>query len=329
MLPSRTTINRGSRVLALASLAVVASCNGGAGPDIDTLRFGQLGEVRIQLLVPLRLGEGELQQILTWSSSGPWQLAERISYLGVLGDEQVRTSTGDPDLLAAAYASIITQLNETTGLKLFIEELDPLLEPQCGITRTRIILRIRDEARNQEITWNRCSSGTLSSLTPVGAGPDPQASRVAQAALLTKDATLGNRFLSEFQGSVPFGTLDRGEASNATLDGPLSFSDAVGWPEFWEEHRGPGQIAPDVDFEIDQVIVAAVGLRSEAGDSVEVRRILQVDGGTITHLRERVPGDFCSPAARSQRPFHIVLAPRTELPIFFAEILVERVPCGR
>jgi hypothetical protein len=75
-------------------------------------------------------------------------------------------------------------------------------------------------------------------------------------------------------------------------------------------------------------IVAAVGLRTEAGDSVEVRRILRTGERTQVTLYERVPGDFCSPAARDHYPVHIVVFPRTVLPIVFSEIEEERVPCG-
>ena len=328
MAPRTDRIVKRSRPILLGSLVLLGSCNGGTGPNIDTLRFGQLGEIRIQLIEPLQLGVGDLEQVLTWGSSGPWQLTERISYRGILGDEQVRVSKGDPDLLAAAYAQIITQLNETTGLDLFIDELDPLLDPPCGLTGTRLNLTIRDEGRNEEVTWKRCTTGNLKNISPVGAGPDPQASRVVQAALLMKAATLGDEFTSEYDGSVPFSTLDRGEDSNAQLDGPLSFGSEAGWPEFWERHTEPGQLSPAIDFEVDQVVVAAVGLRTEAGDSVEVRRILRVGVGSLTHIRERIPGDFCSPAARNQIPFHIVVAPKTPLPMVFAEILVERVSCG-
>lgn len=333
MAPTTARLAVLGRTTLLGSLVLIGSCDGGTGPDIETLRFGQLGEIRVTIIQPriqpFQVALGELQQTLTWSSSGPWRLAERISYRGRLGDEQVRVSEGDPDLLATAYAQIITQLNETAGLELFIDELDPLLRPECGLTGTKLILRIRDEGRNRAVEWTRCTSGELKDLNPVSAGPDPQAGRVVQAGLLVKTATLGSGFISEYEGSVPFGTLDRGENSNAPLVGPIAFVTEGGWPEFWQEHTSPGSVPPVVDFEVDQVIVAAVGVRREAGDSVEVRRILRQGTGTLTHIRERRPGDFCSPAARDQVPFHIVLAPKTPLPMAFAEILVERVSCGR
>jgi len=75
-------------------------------------------------------------------------------------------------------------------------------------------------------------------------------------------------------------------------------------------------------------LVAAVGMRTEAGDSVEVRRVLQTGEGTQVSLFERIPGDFCSPASRDHYPVHIIVAPRTLLPIAFSEVVQERVPCG-
>ncbi len=106
--------------------------------------------------------------------------------------------------------------------------------------------------------------------------------------------------------------------------------DEVSWLDFWADHRAgqPSVTAPFVDFDRDQVVIAAVGPRLEAGDSVEVRRILQLEGGTVTEVVERIPGDFCSPLARTHRPFHIVVAPITAQPMAFPVTAVERVPCG-
>ncbi len=76
-------------------------------PPLETVRFGQLGEVEVGVVAPLLFGEGvgELQQILTWGSSGAWVLREIISYRGLLGDETVIQSKGDPVAYASAYAS--------------------------------------------------------------------------------------------------------------------------------------------------------------------------------------------------------------------------------
>ena len=312
----------------MAAATSLWACDSGSGPDPAALRFGQVGQIRVTLLVPLSVDQGELQQTLIWKSSGAWELTERISYLEVLGDENVSHNPGDPSAYAAAYAGIITQINETAGLTLFTGELDSELIPTCGITRTTIVLTVQDDVRGENETWVRCSSGDFSNLTPAVSGPDPAASRVVQVAVLASQFTVGDDFISLYNGSVPFSTLDRGEDSFAQLGASFTFTSPLGWPEFWKSHVGREENPPEVNFERDMVVIGAVGLRFEAGDSVEVRRILQIEGGTLTEVVERVPGDFCSPAARLHLPFHIVLAPRTEPPVLFPEARVERVPCG-
>ena len=325
MIPTPGWVNR---ILSLAAAGLLWGCDSGAGPDPDALRFGQVGQIRVTLLVPLGVDQGELQQDLIWESSGAWELTERISYQGTLGDQDVRPNPGEPAAYASAYAGVITQINETEGLTLFTEELDPNLAEPCGTSRTTVFLTVQDDPRGADETWMRCSSGDFSNLAVAGSGPDAAASRVIQVATLVGQFTVGDEFVSLYSGSVPFGTLDRGEDSMAELGASFTFTAPLGWPEFWQSHVGREEMPPDVDFERDMVVIGAVGPRLEAGDSVEVRRILQIDGGTLTEVVERVPGDFCSPSARLHTPFHIVLAPKTEPPVLFPEATVERVPCG-
>jgi hypothetical protein len=234
----------------------------------------------------------------------------------------------DNDTFAAAYAAFITQINETEGLKLFVEELDESLEPACGVGRTEILMVVVDDTRNEQHSWARCVFGSLGTLQPSGAGPDAAAGRIAQAAVLVREFTVGSDYRSPFLLSVPFATIERGEESGASLSDPRIFRTDEAWQGFWAEHRGPNAVAPSVDFDRDQAIVGAAGPKFEAGDSVEVRRILQVDGGSLTEIAQRGPGDFCSPASMTHTPFHIVVTPKTAVPMTFLELSVERVPCG-
>lgn len=325
-------------VLTLVAASVVA-CGDSQGPPIGALRFGQIGEIRVSIMAPLVSGaaDGQIQQILTWGSSGSWILREIISYRGLTGDETVRRSVGDPRAYASAYASLITQLNEAAGLQLFISDLAQGLPGECPVSWTHVSVLIWDEAREQEASWTRCTQGTLATIQTSESGPDLNAGRVIQAALLVRDFTQGSRFASAYLGSVPFGTLDRVEDSGARLSEPTVFlsipegnpQSPTGWESFWQTHKGGLASAPPaVDWAHEMVVVAAVGSRSEAGDSVEVRRILQTGEGTQIHLFERVPGDFCSPAAREHSPVHVVVSPRTREPVRFSDIVVERVPCG-
>ena len=299
------------------------------GTQPDDLRFGQIGRVLIEVSAPLGTGVGELQQTLSWRSDGPWQSAERISYRGSLGDETVARSTDDPGVLARSYASWIELVNDDTPVKLFLgADLNPDLDPACDQNQSRVTVRIVDEQRADSTSWTRCAGGSLGSLTAEGAGPDPTAGRVVQAVQLVRDNTVGANFVSAYFGSLPFATLDRGEESNAPMSVPRVIEDAQTWADFWDEHIGAPSAAPAVDFATELVLVAAVGTRPEAGDSVEVRGVLPVGFGTQVTLWERRSGNFCTPAARSHAPFHVVLAPQVPRPIFFAIGDVDKVPCG-
>ena len=64
----------------------------------------------------------------------------------------------------------------------------------------------------------RCASGSLGTLQTSEAGPDIDAQRVIQAAILVRDNTQEPGFTSAYRGSVPFGTLARAEDSGAGLD---------------------------------------------------------------------------------------------------------------
>ena len=103
----------------------------------------------------------------------------------------------------------------------------------------------------------------------------------------------------------------------------------TGWVDFWQTHKGNSLIPPpEVDWSREMVLVAAVGKRSEAGDSIEIRRVLETGNGAQVTLFERIPGDFCSPASKAHYPVHVIVAPRTGDPIRFSELVTELVPCG-
>ncbi|MBI4538522.1 MAG: hypothetical protein HY704_03300 [Gemmatimonadetes bacterium] len=312
-----------------------AGC-GDEGISPEALRFGQSGEVQVQVITPLLLGTGQLRQLILWRSSGGWQLFESLSYRGLTGDETRRTSPGD----AALYAELIALVNETPGLKLFIDELDASLVPPCDSVTSTVILRIYDEPRDETREWHRCGRGPLTVLTPEGAGPDPAASRVLNAVQLVRDRTIGVSapFLSGYHGSFPFGTLDRGSDSRSGLRsstvfvaeegaGPASHEPAR-WSEFWRAHTGKTDPPPRVDWAREMVLYVSYGERHEAGDSLEVRRVLPVVDGTLIEVFETVPGDFCAPAARTHVPFHIVVAPLARMPLRFSDLRIERIRCG-
>jgi len=340
---------------AIALFATLGACSSDGSTQPGSLRFGQVGEIRVTVVQPLIVvgsglntnqasAEGELQQVFTWSSNGAWQLRESVSYQGVIGDEDLAQSPSNPAFYQGAYAALITQLNDNAATKLFVDGLEQGLDPDCfgeGIeSRSKVIVQLDDRTTGARARWIRCAEGTLGELTPEGAGPEANDSRVIQAAVLARDFGLGDQWQSKYIGTLPFATLERGEDSKATgLTGPLVFRLGTGptaqtnapqaFASFWREHKGGGDAPPpQVDWQKQMVLVGAIGPVQEAGDSVEVRRVVgDVLGTTLVEIYERQPGDFCSPASKVQTPYHIVVAPRVSTLVRFATPRVERVPC--
>lgn len=324
------------------------------GVEPVELAFGQVGEIRVE--VRSLLGDrGELNEILIWLSNGPWLLTERVGYRGNGGAENFRSSQLNPGDLAREYASLIRQLNQTRGLALFGEEVPRGLDPECAteedlenpsrpgddLPDTRVVVTIRDTQRNETARWVRCAEGTLlgtgntivpSEAAPLGTG----AERVVTAAQLTRFFTLEDNAPSTYKGTVPFAAISQGQDSPARPQGPEAFVSNTGQPPsdfvaFWRDHAGPGAPLPPVDWSSELVLLAAVGERSEAGDLVRVKRVegLGPQVGTRVQLEERVPGDFCSPAALRSHPYQIVVVPRARLhlPVEFTPPAIKRIPC--
>jgi hypothetical protein len=303
------------------------ACGGDTSIPPDALRFGQIGKIVVDMETPLPFGDGELHQVLSWGSSGLWSIQESISYHELIGDEYFLRHDNDQAQSAGAYAEVITQLNETRGVELDVPELADSIQPPCGPVSTRVTFTIRDEPKEDARSWIRCVSGSLGTVRIEGAGPDAAAARIAQAVRLVRSATLGELWSSLYSGSIPFGTLDRGEDSGSILLSPATITEVEQWIGFWQTHA-PDKPIPHVDFKTDMVVAGILGAKQEAGDSVEVRRILRVDNGTRIDVVELIPGDFCSPAARTHVPFHIVVAPRLPRPHEFNAVGREEVPCG-
>ena len=303
--------------------------------------FGLTGEIRVDVRsqLPGAAGDGELHEILIWASNGPWLLTERVFYQGNLGAEASRSGRLNPGELAREYRSLIQQLNETRGLRLFGRDVPQDLEPDCtgALGSTQVAFTIHDTARGEIASWTRCAEGTLFTFAPGSARPDPGAARVVTAGQLTRFFTLGEAARSTYMGTIPFASLASGADSPARALAPRAFVSDGGTPpdsfiDFWAEHAGPGVSLPQVDWDRELVLLVAVGLRREAGRLVGVRRVLPLGPahGTRVEITERVPGDFCSPASGSLYPYQLVILPgaNIHLPIDFTPVSVERVSCG-
>ena len=290
-------------------------------------RFGQIGHMTVTLETPLRINAGRFHQQLTWHNSGQWTLYEEIAYRGRAGDISEIGSNGDPSHLAPQYAELLVRLHEASGLALFIDELPEGVTHDCGASRTAITFSLFDAARGEAKEWQQCVDGSLSTMSERGAGPQLTATRLVAAGIQVRDATVGGDYRSPYYGSIPFGPLAKGERSSVVERDFSLIDDQGSWKHFWRRYDEHNPL-PEVNFEEDYVIVAFVGQRNEAGQSVNVRNIFQTVEGTVANIVERVPGDFCSPAQTIVHPFHIVVAPRTPAPHQFILLQTEYVSCG-
>ena len=304
--------------------AVFSACEP-IGPPPGLLRFGSDGHVRVTVEVPLQGGIGWLQQVLSWNSDGAWKLFEEIGYDSVLGDNNMRRNPGQPFVYAANYSSLLQLAIDNEGTRLW-EPPDQVGADECGIGRSRVSIVIRDNQRDEEKEWARCAANAsaLAHLSTGGFEPDDGAARVIQIALRARDFTLGEDFENyAYTGSLPFATIDRGTRSGTEVNDGLVFrtpegvSEAPeGWSPFWRRHTGGDGAPPDIDWENEMVVVAAIGRREWTGDSVEVRRVLlvgaEIPGMTRTKIEmvERKAGNYCAPARRVVWPYHIVVTPR-------------------
>ncbi len=326
---------------------------GAVGCDATTpepdLPFARSGSVRVDI-IQIKPTDGFLQQSILWSSDGRWQFTEGIYYRDGLGDQTVRRSTEDAGTLAQRYANWIAGVNDSSAIQLFDRpDLPASAVPVCSTLarQTKVTVTLVDAQRGDSIAWTRCAEGgSLATLSPENAGldlasgkSDVAAPRVIEAARRLRDATLpfDRSFKADgyaYETSHVFRTLDRGELTKSPLVLPRVITDAAGMATFWNEFMPSSRPLPQVDFANEVVLVAAIGVRQEAGDSVEVRRIQTVDFGTQVSVYESRLGDFCTPAPRTHTPFHIVAAPRDDLtktPIFFVvanEAKPDFVPCG-
>ena len=335
--PHRRWVGLG--VAALLAVVLVSGCDDGNGPEPGT-PFGRIGSVRVTIDAPIdTTGTSKLLQSISWNSDGRWTLTEAIYYRDALGDATVSHSSEDAGVLAQRYGNWISNVNDSTsGLGLFLQDLPADLVPACDSTQytaiSTVTVVIADAQRGDSIAWTRCGQGTLATLSSEDARPDRDAARVVDAARILRNFTVNAKgdFKPAYVGSIPFRTILRGD-NNALLT-PRVLDNADSWSSFWKTYVSATMPVSPVDFAHEVVIVAAVGLRQEAGDSVEVRGVLRVAFGTQVNVAEQRLGDFCTPAPRLHAPFHIVAAPfggsgGAFQPIYFAvQDSVDKIPCG-
>ena len=324
--------------ISLTISCVLLSGCGSVDPDGGLLPFGQSGRILVTVQTPIHLGLGWLKQEIDWGSDGAWMAKEEIGYKGVVGEQDQRRNPGLPLQYASNYNRVIQALNDDPNFQL--ADVPKLELTECGGDKSQVTLRILDSSSGENKVWVRCASGTLATLITAGSGPDVEAAKVIQFVQMVRTQTVGTGFRWAYLGSLPFATVEKGTETGWQVDEPINFvfrapdgggtsETQAAWVDFWNAHRlGENTIPPGVDWATEMALAGFLGVREEVGDSVEIRGVITVAAGTKVEWFERLPGDFCVPARRIVRPFHIVVAPRAPAPVQFTDVRADPVPCG-
>lgn len=106
-------------------------------------------------------------------------------------------------------------------------------------------------------------------------------------------------------------------ASISGIDEPerLVLRDPASWTEAWRRiHRRarPVPPVPDLDFEREMVVVAALGRQRSAGYSIRIERAWQAAEATVVLVREESPGPGCIVSSVLTSPIDIAVLPFRE-----------------
>lgn len=90
-------------------------------------------------------------------------------------------------------------------------------------------------------------------------------------------------------------------------------TDQEAWAEAWEtlhETLSPLPERPDVDFDANVLVLAAMGVRPSTGYSVTIEDVQHDDGVLYVSVLERSPAPSCITGAALTAPAHVVQVPR-------------------
>ncbi len=103
----------------------------------------------------------------------------------------------------------------------------------------------------------------------------------------------------------------------------LVIRDAATWRNTWEQmHRNhsPQPPLPEVDFEREMLIVAALGTRPSGGYGILLESAHEHPSHLVATIRKTSPGAGCVVTAALTQPVDIARLARREKPVHFREI---------
>jgi hypothetical protein len=94
------------------------------------------------------------------------------------------------------------------------------------------------------------------------------------------------------------------------------------WTALWNRivaNHGPKPAVPEIDFEKEMLLVAAMGTKTTGGYSIEIEAVDRDSSAITVSVRGRSPGKNCGTTAALTAPGDIVRIPRSDHPGRFVE----------
>jgi hypothetical protein len=122
---------------------------------------------------------------------------------------------------------------------------------------------------------------------------------------------------------IPFQTADATGMSNIHEARTVVVKDAAAWTRLWNEHA-PGRALPAVDFAKDMVVGVFMGAGASSCYTTGIDGVARTADRIIVHETRSVPGPDIMCAMLVTTPAHLVVIPRSDLPVEFAAEVATR-----
>ncbi|WP_157202166.1 hypothetical protein [Massilia sp. Root335] len=124
-------------------------------------------------------------------------------------------------------------------------------------------------------------------------------------------------FIKAAATDVPFRTADATSLSDVRAARTVVVKDAAAWTRLWNEHA-PGRAQPAVDFAADMVVGVFMGTGASGCYTTAIDGVVRTADKILVHEIRSVPGPDIACAMYVTTPAHLVVVPRSDLPVEFA-----------
>jgi hypothetical protein len=122
--------------------------------------------------------------------------------------------------------------------------------------------------------------------------------------------------------SIPFKIIDKSANSGFMVPLEMFLATQKDWAETWFTRQGSAtqkKLHPDVDFNREVVIVAALGMKNTGGYSIEITRIVRTKDDIQVFVRRTSPPEGGKPPAGATSPFVLARMEKPDRPVTFRD----------